>query len=70
METKTNVIPLCHQQMVVLIITLCRKCESEALVDNCFSAIIDEMPLCLLLANLAAHLTEVSMYKPEKALQQ
>lgn len=69
MEVRINVIPLCHQQMVALLITLCRKCGSEALVDNCFSAIIVEMPLCVLLANLPAHLTEVSLYKPEMPLQ-
>jgi hypothetical protein len=69
MESKTNVIPLCHQQVVALLISLWRKCGSEALVDNCISAIIDAMPLCVLLANLAAHLNEVSLYKPEMALQ-
>ena len=69
MEVRINVIPLCHQQVVALLQSLWWKCRSEALVGNCFSAIINEMPVCVLLANLAAHLTEVSFYKTEMVLQ-
>lgn len=63
-----NVIPLCHEQVVAWFISLWRKYRSEGLVGNGFSAIVYELPLCVLLANLAAHLPEVSLYKPEKAI--
>jgi hypothetical protein len=69
MESKTNVIPLWHEQVVVCFMSLWRKCRLEPLMGNCFSAIGDELLFRVLSSNLSAHQTEVSIYKPAKALQ-